>query len=463
MATRPHLVKIVTKDGESAGDNSGLNRPSVGDQTTQNLTPTISSHAGPKASKKLLAIIVAISIVVPSMAAVWALYLRPWSMHEVEAKVIPDPTLDTPGFSHALAGKTVTVEGRITTIESRETSKGELMRVWLQGSDNISLVYWGPQIYKVGDHIRQQVHFEWTNLNSERHVCSPQLDFPWIVFIWNGQVVGSVSMVAGEVLDLQEIGAQQVRITIFDQYPLVRTADADCTFSAGDYSFLKDYTEALRFGQYGHKLDGITNLSNPTSQNGSISFTDADHDGNLSAGDWFDISGITRPAAAGGVNTYLFAVGRPDAELEYERMVGICYFAVMHQGVVIMPSEIPYARMAMSNDTAGAVKATIVKMSTPASWSNITIMLSLDFNECRWYPSAVDLRLSSEEPLGAGDVGALSVSCTVGDESKNGFADEGDWIMLSVNGGAFPSSSNCTLTLLWEPMGTQLCFSTFHG
>ncbi len=462
MATRPHLVRLAKEHIEPASVNLA--------EAAATLTQTVeapslpfqgqTAPSKPKISRKTLSILIAASILLASAGVYWALFLRPWSMHDVESHVIADPTLDTPGFSHSLAGKTVTVEGKVTGIESKATNRGDLIRVWLDHG-NISLVYWDSQPYKLGDHARQGIHFEWANLNDERHVCSRQLDFPWITLLWTGMMLDSVSIVAGSVIYPEEVSERQIRINVFDWYPLVSTAGANCTLSRGESSFANDYLKSMGIWSYGNLLETVPDLSAQT-MGGNISYSDADHDKNLSTGDWFDLSGIERPADAAGLYTYVFRVGQPhiDPQGYEEILAAVCYFVVGHEGLVRMIAETPYARLSLSNQTADVVKATFVKVSAPLNWSDVTIELA--GNEyCRWYPNAEDLTGSSRLELPNEQLGTLSVSCTASDEFGNGLVDPGDWIAFTSQSSDAPST-NCTLSLIWEPTGSLICMSNFH-
>jgi len=449
MVERGHLVAIPKDSGSS--DVSVLSP-----QTNEK--PPASVLNGSESSKaiqrKILVIMIVVPVVLASGLFLWATYVREWSTYDVAKQVISDPSIGSPGFTHSLAGKTVTVGGKFTNIETIKTSQGDLSFLTLNNFSEIRLVVWGDVPYKIGKRMSMEVHFEWATCNEERHVYSPQIDFPWFVLPAIGTVEDAVSVTSGMVFSVEDTATGGIYVRIFDQYPPVTLANANCSLSAGTSSFASEYVDVLSGWGFGRKLDSIDNMTKTTSVNGSITFSDADNNGLFSRGDFFELNGIERPQEDSGVRTYLLIVGRTNATgtMYDPGWIGMTYLVVMHRGLVVYESEPPAGRFSVAPDPDG-MKLTCQSLTKPVSWDNVSIGLMDGMTFVSWDPSsgALNQGLSCEAYLGAQRLGSLDVMCTVGDVSGNGMLDEGDYYLFAPMSGTFSSTTNYSTYILYEP------------
>ena len=416
-------------------------------------------------SRKALAIIVIELVVVSSASISWALFLKPWSTEEVGNQVINDPTSDAPGFRHGLAGRTVTVVGHLTELETYDTSSGRINLLTLDGYEYVRLVIWGPTEYEPGDLVRMPVHFEWATCNDERHIYSPQVDFPWFYMFSMGTVIEAVSAVAGTVFTAEDIGEGKLRVSVFDHSSSTNIAQVNCTLKEGERSWMGEYMDVLDAWGYGRVVDEIPSLANGTSDNGLLTFSDSDHDGTLSKGDWIDLGGIERPSEDAGMKSYMLNLGYPDPDGLFSPG-GVCYLVVTHDGLVRLLPQLPYARIELENRSSGAVEATIASMSAPKSWDNVTIQITDGISYETWTPQAAQLTGGPPVESNLSDVllNGLAVYCVVKDQQGNGLMDEGDSFVIGTSIGTFSAKTNYTVTMIWEPMMSQLCIGkSFHG
>ena len=419
-------------------------------------------------SKKIVALVIVAMVVGASGLFIWYEYFRPWSTKDIAKEVINDPLVATPGFDHSLAGKEITVKGRVTNITTYQTTLGNQTFVELDHFWEIRLQIWGEVKYKLGDRIKMKVHFEWSTCNDERHVYSPQVDFPNFVLPSVGVVMDSVSYVRGMVLISNESADGRVIATVFDQFPPIRLADANCSLRAGTASFAAEYVQVLGGWNYGREIDRISNLTNGVGVNRTLRFFDSDNDGNISNGDRFEASGLARPDTESGIHTYLLTVGLTNVTdpRDSSDIAGNTYLIMTNRGLLrILEPVTPYARLS-SEMVPDGVMSTLVRVMTPIPWSKVAIMLEEGTNFVRWYPSTGELEngANSTAYLGNQDIGSLNVSCTVVDILGNGMLDEGDYFILNTwLGKSFSPSQNYTVRVVYEPMGAQICWSVFHG
>ncbi len=465
-AVKAHRIAQPRRDESGPGLEVGTAQMEKRGDDQSALSPAIPRRV-PRVSKRVIAILVVVSIIVASGVVAWALYFRHWSMSELERMVIADPTLDTPGFKHSLAGKTITVEGRVSSTESYNTTLGPIHQVWLKGADNISLIVRGALEYGVGDKVVMDVRFDWATINEERHVYSHQIDFPWLQLAWYGEVLESVSDVRGTLLIPEPTaGNGTIRFVVFDQRPALRVSEANCTFSEGRTSWWAEYADAFKGWGYGELLDSIPNLAQPTSINNMLRFSDADSDGYVSSGDSFDVSGIYAPSEMADVQAYKLVVGFTNGSWEAEgSFTGMSYVLMTHEGLLRIEPEQPYARMAVSVTNYTAV-GTFTKISKQVKWDNVTVMLNTpSYQTLEWTPNSAGLGngAPSELDLGIQTSGGVSLGCAVMDREGNGLMDAGDSVVFTSYDAALSKTSNYTLVILYEPTGAGITSANFHG
>lgn len=419
-------------------------------------------------SKKIVALVIAVMVVGASGLFIWYEYFRPWSTNDIAKEVISDPLDATPGFDHSLAGKEITVGGKVTNMTTYRTTLGNWTFVELDHFEEIHLQVWGDVKYGLGERIKMKVRFEWSTCNDERHVLSPQVDFPNHMLPFIGVEIGDVSRVVGMVLTTNESADGRVVATVFDQSPPVQLSDANCSLRAGTTSFASEYVEAHGAWRYGREIDRIANLTNGIGVNSTLRFFDSDLDNNISSGDRFEISGLARPDTESGVRTYMLMIGLTNVtDLRYSSGVaGSTYIVMTDKGPLRILEPInPYARIT-SETVADGVRNTFVRVMNPVPWSDVVMILQGGSNFVQWHPTTdeLDNGPNSTADLGNLDVGLLNVSCTVVDALGNGVLDEGDCFILNTwLGTSFESSQNYTVMVIYEPMEQEMCRSTFHG
>jgi len=420
-------------------------------------------------SKKIVALVIVAMVIGASGIFIWFEYFRPWTTKDIAKEVINDPLAATPGFDHSLAGKEITVKGKVTNITTYQTTLGNQTFVELDHFGEIQLQIWGEVKYKLGERIRMKVRFEWSMCNEESHVYSPQVDFPNFAIPSIGVVMDAVSRVRGMVLISNESADGRVIATVFDQFPPIRLADANCSLRAGTTSFAAEYIYVIGgLWNYGREIDRISNLTNGVGVNRTLRFFDSDNDGNISNGDRFEASGLARPDTESGIHTYLLTVGLTNVTdpRDSSDIAGNTYLIMTNRGLLrILEPVTPYARLS-SEMVPDGVMSTLVRVMTPIPWSKVAIMLEEGTNFVRWYPSTGELEngANSTAYLGNQDIGSLNVSCTVVDILGNGMLDEGDYFILNTwLGKSFSPSQNYTVRVVYEPMGAQICWSVFHG
>lgn len=128
---------------------------------------------------------------------------------------------------------------------------------------------------------------------------------------------------------------------------------------------------------------------------------------------------------------------------------------------------VPAATFARSTITNG-VAITVVSITRPLSWSDVSIELTDGTNRCIWTPSAADLSTPGGTTVNytALSLGALSVCCWVTDIQGNGAVGGGDSFKLFTYGGAtgFGSSVTYSATLKWDVTGESIgTLVTFTG
>ncbi|MFH1579045.1 MAG: hypothetical protein ABIE25_02680 [Thermoplasmatota archaeon] len=424
-------------------------------------------------STKVVVVIVVAIVLGSAGLFVWFEYLRHWSMMDVIEEVINDPYVGTPGFSHSLAGRKIVVEGEVTNITTRQTTQGPLSLIELDHCVEIHLVVWGAVPYEAGKKISTEVMFEWSVCNEERHVLSPQLDFPNIATLPAiGVVVDATTCVAGAVLVGSATAGGGVLINVFDAYPPIHLHDLNCALRAGTSSFANEYVDVMGLSaqdfSYGRGLEAYSDLYEVADSTGMLRFNDSDNDGFLSRDDSFTITNLPMPDPESGFFTYALVMKLTNRSSADEGPAIASYIVMTNKGLLRFTDGLsPYARMSTEETITGA-ESTIVRISEDVQWSDVRIILSdgMSMNDIYWEPSTgnLDNEPGVVEELGSMTLGTILVQCAVTDLAGNGLIDEGDFFTVSTWGGtSFSAATNYTLTVLYEPMSTTMCHSRFSG
>jgi hypothetical protein len=422
-------------------------------------------------STKVVVIIVVAIVLGSAGLFVWFEYLRHWSMKDIIEEVIDDPYVGTPGFSHNLAGRKIIVDGEVTNITTRQSTQGPLSLIELDHFEEMHLVVWGAVPYAVGNMISADVMFEWSVCNEERHVLSPQLDFPNIATLPAiAVVVDATTCVAGAVLIGSATPGGGVSLNVFDVYPPIHLHDLTCALRSGKSSFVNEYIDVMGLSaqeiSYGRGLEVYGDLYEAANSTGMVRFNDSDNDGFLSRNDSFAITNLPRPEPESGFLTYALVMKLKNQSSTDEGPAIASYFVMTSKGLLRFTDGLsPYARMSTEKTSTGA-ESTIVRISEEIQWNDVRIMLTDGMNSLYWEPSTGDLdnEPGVVEELESETLGTILVQCAVTDLAGNGLMDEGDFFTVSTWGGtSFSTATNYTLVVLYEPMSTSMCQSHFSG
>ncbi len=285
-----------------------------------------------KALRKKVMVIVVSLVVIFAGIGVWYFQFRAWSIEEVATKVVGSQY--APGFEESLAGTTITVAGRVTKIESHNTTFGLLSRLELDDFNLLNLVEWDGPSAKVGDSISRKVHFEWGRFNDVHRVLSPQLDFPvYLPAISIPTVMENVGCISGICLVPRDDNVSDaVIIEVF-----LRSGGAfplglfNATLGKGVNSWTQEYIDVIRRYKDRPPVDLLVSLEDGTGQNNNMTFVDANSNGMLDDHDYFETY-LERPSADSSVLTYLLTINdlywKVDSLLE-----GVCYIVMTNRGV----------------------------------------------------------------------------------------------------------------------------------
>jgi hypothetical protein len=423
-------------------------------------------------SRRVIAVAVAVIVVIASGIFVWAEYFGPRSMSDLAKLVVDDPGPGSPGFKHSLAGDKMTLKGKVTNITTRSTTLGNLSFVELDHFDLLHLVVWGDVPYDIGDRVSSQIRFEWSVCNDEIHVYSPQLDFPSLATLPAvGIVLQSVAAVGGTVVMMDDGATDPLALTVFDQYPELSLAGINLSLRVGRSSFAAEYVDVLGIGSddhsYGHEIDSITDLATGTAENGTVSFTDVNHDGLLGRNDTFTLRNLSRPSQQSGVYTYVIILQLNDPPRgRTVNNLAVTYLVMTNRGALSYLSyDAPYVRAEADVISQTEVKFTFARAMSEIRWDDVKLGLRDDNNWDYWYTASGDLDDGpmSREDLPSITVGPINAVCSVFDLAGNGLLDEGDYVTVSTWGGTeFSTSTNYTFTVTYIPMGSHMTFCEFH-
>jgi hypothetical protein len=428
------------------------------------------SPAAPTITKrrniKLIAVFVVLVFVSAAVLGTWYLFLRHWSIKDVAAAVINDPTPAAPGFKHSLAGKSVIVDGKVTNITETATSLGTLYTVELDNFGDMQLVQWGSTDAVVGKRISLKVSFEWSECNDERHVFSPQINFPDLMVLPPVDIVlRAVSHVNGQA-DLVPFTDPNADLKIVVDWILnpVPLSECNATLKAGRYSWAAEYIDLLGWYENNNITDQIPDLSLLNSTNGKIAFTDANVDRYLDTGDFFLIRNMTRPASESGLKTYLLSVDWPrEPEAMYqERPVGALVYIIMKKDGFLryLSAETPYIRMAESS-TLNGVRFLMTRTDSVQDWDNVSVIISDGINWTEWRDiSAANLTASSSPVTWTSAiemaVGRTAARISVTDIESDGQMGLGDYVDVDFLDKNAAPTEYLEFRLMYRPMGSSM-------
>ncbi|UCD91725.1 MAG: hypothetical protein JSV43_05640 [Methanobacteriota archaeon] len=296
-------------------------------------------------SKKTMVIVISLLLIFSGFG-VWYFYLRPWSIVELSDKISGPP--GEPGFEPYLAGKTVTIQGRVTEVGTNSTTLGPITFIELDNFNLVRLVEWNPPSCKVGDIITRSVRFEWSYYNEVRRVMSPDLDFPAIQTAMGISVVlESVGCIQGICLlprDDQFSNATVIEVFLLsgDAFPL---GLFNATLMKGVRGMKIEYIAAggQYIGDANPEIDFIESIEDGIGEKGELRFVDANSNGLLDDEDYFEVN-LERPSEENSIYTYMLMINRAENQ-GLNLLGGMAYIVTINRGTLrflATPTSISY-------------------------------------------------------------------------------------------------------------------------
>jgi len=105
------------------------------------------------------------------------------------------------------------------------------------------------------------------------------------------------------------------------------------------------------------------------------------------------------------------------------------------------------------------------QISRDTPWSDVSVRLSDGLNTASWSPPTSELDQGFIEQWidGPKVLGILNITCTVTDDSGNGYINEGDSIALHRYGAPFSQATTYTITIIYGPTSSEICHVDFQG
>jgi len=131
-------------------------------------------------------------------------------------------------------------------------------------------------------------------------------------------------------------------------------------------------------------------------------------------------------------------------------------------------SSTPGINVLRKSSIASGFKIEFTAPTAEVAWSDVTIQLAAGTSTASWNTMTTEGLTSTTQPAvwngPTGTVGALTVYLNITDLAANGRMSNGDYITLTVGGGAvFAPSTTYTLTLLYEPTDGSMLAYDFTG
>jgi hypothetical protein len=406
---------------------------------------SVAEERGPISKKVIAAVAVALILGVSGFY-VWYEYYRHWSISDLEdAAIVEETEYGFPtvlGFESGLAGKTVIVEGTVSSARGFNTSLGHLTYVFLEGGEFCGLTLWNSSVPAEGDKVEIPVTFERATINGIEGVYSPDTIVPgYWSFATLGMVIQSVSWIWAEfALDVEDLG-DEVVLKIERCSDPVPLESVSCDLRAGDEVGMMEYYDLLYFYRDNPCNDAIPDLSIGDSLNGTMDFSDAD--GYLDDGDSFTLRNLTRPDTESGAQTYLLRVERDryafeeyDEDPEY---VFFAYLIMTKNGVLWGTTQEGFASpgSAFSYDIPDGRAMTVDYLAEPVSWNSSILQFDTGAELAEWEPPVGFLGSGSAgtQSLGVRSTQDLTVECIVTDLEGNGLIDIQDRIEFVARDG----------------------------
>ena len=401
---------------------------------------------GPVFSKKVIAAVAVALILGVSGFYVWYEYYRHWSISDLEDAAIVEETVygfpTVLGFEDRLAGRTVVVEGTVSSARGYNTSLGHLTYVFLEGGEFCGLTLWNSSTPSKGDKEEIPVTFERATINGIDGVYSPDTIPPgYGMFASVQPVIQSVSWIWGGVaLDVEDLGDEVVLKVESCPNPIPLEM-VSCDLRAGDKVGMMEYHDLLFYHRENPCSDAIPDLSSGGSLNGTMDFSDAD--GYLDDGDSFTLRNLTRPDTESGAQTYLLRVEREryafeeyDEDPEY---VFFAYLIMTKDGVLYgtIQDDFRNPGSAFTSVIPDGRAMTVDYLAEPVSWNSSILQFEAGVGLAEWEPPVgfLDSGSAGTQSLGVRSTQDLTVECIVTDLEGNGLIDIQDRIEFVARDG----------------------------
>jgi hypothetical protein len=401
--------------------------------------------------KRVLAIVIAIVVVGSAGTVIWYMFYKSWDIKDVAAAIADTP--DAPGFRHSLAGRTIVVEGRVTGISSNMTTQGMLSMVELDNFDYLHLAIWGDVPYSIGQEVRKEVRFEWSICNSERHVYSPQLDFPNLFALPSIEVLmKAVALVAGYDLYPSMLPDGRINVSVLWADRPTALSSYNCSLRSGVSSFTNEYIQSLQPEGYGQEMDRLQPLEPGSGSRGNLTYVDGNSNGILDRGDWFVLSGLRKPSTESGFQTYLLDLSTREMSQEnlpYDHHLP-AYIVFNKYGLLRYTTNVtPYCYL-NGTTSDSEISLSVTYITDPISWNLTSVYLQGYGSRAEWTPPAGSLTGIGPvtADLGIMELGNVSVRCLVTDLAGNGVVDAGDTFRLVSQNGTFVASHPTSVWLM---------------
>ena len=386
--------------------------------------------------RKVLAVTVTLLVIAAGGFAAWELWFKYTSVRDLPSLVTGSPA--APGFKDSLIGKTLTVRGKVTGIETTDTTLGRLFTIELDNFNEIHLVKWDECDYEVNAIIKMDVTFEVSCWNQETHVYSPQLDFPVLcVILGTEHALRDINSVQGVLTKAIPVSPGNLSIRfdwVEEDMPL---SIFNCSLRAGTNSWAADYVDAGGGMTYGEVVEYCEDVPEASGDAEHILFIDADGNNNLSTGDRIDLSDLPFPEMQSGVLCYMLCLDF--GEVNISGMVHTqqlyTYIPMVREGVLTISNHSLYASMG-SEEIAMGAKYTFRYISEPHPWERTSLILRSGGDHETLRPLARELNGSAPSTYfnRVIEIDGKSWWVNVTDMNGDGLADVGDSFTVTTDG-----------------------------
>jgi hypothetical protein len=127
----------------------------------------------------------------------------------------------------------------------------------------------------------------------------------------------------------------------------------------------------------------------------------------------------------------------------------------------------PVSSLTKSTITYG-FRFTLGPTTRDTPWSDVTVLLTDGLNTIAWSPMTTDLdngTIATWNRIAAvANLGTLSVNLSIVDLTGNGIVNQGDYFALTLGPGqTFSAATNYSTTVIFEPLGVEICHTNFQG